>query len=450
MGELIAAIATGAVRSAIGIIRLSGEGAIACVDRVFRARSGKRLTDTCSNKLVYGGVYDSTGALLDTGLCTVSRAPHSYTGEDTAELQCHGSLAALGAILAELFRNGARQALPGEFTKRAFLNGKLDLVGAEAVIDLIDADTAAAAKNASAQIAGAVTRRTDAVYSALLDIIAHFHAVVDWPDEGVEDFEAESCITTLSEAESTLSALLDTFERGRVIRDGVKTAIVGLPNVGKSSLMNAVLGCDRAIVTATPGTTRDTVEDVCLVGDTKLRLVDTAGLRQTEDEAEKMGVARSYEAMDSATIVIAVLDLSRALTPEDVNIARKASLIALNKSDLPRKAALPPELLSIPSVTVSAKTGEGIDGLIRALSGLLPNSSDVPAGEILTNARQAAEVSAALDSLRSAKAAIMSGVTPDAALTELEAALTALARLTGRTLSADVTDRIFQRFCVGK
>ena len=308
MGDLIAAIATGAVRSAIGIIRLSGEGAIACVDRVFRARSGKRLADTCSNKLVYGGVYDKKGALLDTGLCTVSRAPHSYTGEDTAELQCHGSIAALGAILTALFENGARQALPGEFTKRAFLNGKLDLVGAEAVIDLIDADTASAAKNASAQIAGAVTRRTDTVYSALLDIIAHFHAVVDWPDEGVEDFEAESYITTLSSAESTLSALLDTFERGRVIRDGIKTAIVGLPNVGKSSLMNAVLGCDRAIVTATPGTTRDTVEDVCLVGDTKLRLVDTAGLRQTEDEAEKMGVARSYEAMDSATIIIAVLD----------------------------------------------------------------------------------------------------------------------------------------------
>ncbi len=450
MSELIAAIATGAVRSAIGIIRLSGEGAIDCVDRVFRARSGRRMACTGSNKLVYGGVYDKKGELLDTCMCTVSHAPHSYTGEDTAELQCHGSIAALGAILTELFENGARQALPGEFTKRAFLNGKLDLVGAEAVIDLIDAETVAAAKNASAQIEGAVTRKTDAVYGELLDIIAHFHAVVDWPDEDIEDFEAKNYLKTLATAENTLKTLLDTFDRGKIIRDGVRTAIVGRPNVGKSSLMNALLGFDRAIVTGTPGTTRDTVEDICLIGDTKLRLVDTAGLRETEDEAERLGVFRSYKAMESARIVVAVLDASRALTPEDVEIARKASIIALNKSDLPVKIELPPELSAIPSVSVSARTGEGIDGLTRAVGELLPSIGDVPAGEILTNARQAGEVSAALESLRSAKAAIEAGVTPDAALTELEDALNALGRLTGRTLSADVTDRIFQRFCVGK
>ena len=450
MSELIAAVATGTVRSAIGIIRLSGDGAIDCVDRVFRARSRRKMADTQSNKLIYGGVYDKNGALLDTCMCTVSRAPHSYTGEDTAELQCHGSPAALGAALSELFENGARQALPGEFTKRAFLNGKLDLVGAEAVIDLIDAETVAAAKNASAQIAGAVTRKTDAVYSALLDIIAHFHAVVDWADEDIEDFEAKNYLQTLSSAENTLEKLLDTFDRGKLLRDGVKTAIVGLPNVGKSSLMNALLGFDRAIVTGAPGTTRDTVEDTCLVGDAKLRLIDTAGLRDAEDEAERMGVSRSYEAMESAGIVVAVIDASRELTPEDVEIAEKASVIVLNKSDLPGKVTLPPELTAIPSVSVSARTGEGIDRLCAALEALLPKSSDVPAGEILTNARQAGEVSAALNSLRPARAAIETGVTPDAALTELESALNSLARLTGKTLSADVTDRIFHRFCVGK
>ena len=450
MSELIAAAATGNVRSAIGVIRLSGRGAIQCADRVFRAKNGRKMADTASNKLVYGEIYDGTGALLDTALCTVSRAPRSYTGEDTAELSCHGSPAALGAVLTELFRNGARQALPGEFTKRAFLNGKLDLTEAEAVIDLIDADTGEIAKNAASQLAGAVTRKTDAVYARLLDIIAHFHAVVDWPDEDIGDFEAANYLDTLKDAEDTLSRLLDTFQRGRVLRDGVRVTIVGRPNVGKSSLMNALLGFDRAIVTDVPGTTRDTVEDVCVLGGVKLRLTDTAGIRDTDDAVERLGVERSREAMETAGAVLAVLDASRPMTPEDAGIAEKGDVLVLNKSDLPRALALPAGLSRKPAVSVSAKTGEGLEELGRALAALLPKAPDVPAGEILTNARQAAEVNAALASVRASAAAIRDGVTPDAALTELEAALTALGRLSGRTLASDVTDRIFERFCVGK
>ncbi len=450
MSELIAAVATGPVRSAIGVIRLSGEGAALCVDRVFRAKSGKKMADTAPNRLVYGGIYDKTGALLDTALCTVSRAPHSYTGEDTAELQCHGSPAALGDILTLLFQNGARQALPGEFTKRAFLNGKLDLTEAEAVIDLIDAETAECARNAASQLAGAVTRRTDAVYSRLLDIIAHFHAVVDWPDEDIEDFEAESYLDTLKDAEDTLSRLLQTFERGKILRDGARVAIVGRPNVGKSSLMNALLGFDRAIVTDVPGTTRDTVEDVCVLGGVKLRLTDTAGLRDTEDAVERLGVERSREAMESAQAVLAVLDASRPMTAEDRRIAEKGDILVLNKSDLPRAMELPEALTGVPAVSVSAKTGEGLEKLGEAIAALLPAAPDVPAGEILTNARQAAEVSAALESVRASRDAILEGVTPDAVLTELEDAMNALGRLSGRSLAGDVTDRIFERFCVGK
>ncbi len=455
MSDLIAAVATGPVRSAIGVIRLSGEGAIDCADRVFRAKSGRKMADTASNKLIYGEIHNKNGETLDTALCTVSRAPHSYTGEDTAELQCHGSPAALSAVLTALFENGARQALPGEFTKRAFLNGKLDLTQAEAVIDLIDADTDLAVRNAAGQLSGAVTRRTDGVYSALLDIAAHFHAVVDWPDEDIEDFRLENYLTTLRDAENTLSALLATFERGRVLRDGVRTAIVGRPNVGKSSLLNALLGFDRAIVTDTPGTTRDTVEEICVLGGVKLRLIDTAGIRSASDAVEKIGVERSLLALRSAGLILAVLDASRPLAPEDAQIVARAAATAptvliLNKSDLPGNLTLPPDWDGLPRAALCAKTGAGLAELSALVPALLPSVPDAPAGEILTNARQAGEVSAALSSLRDAETALLSGVTPDAVLTEIESAMLSLSRLTGRALAADVTDRIFHRFCVGK
>ena len=455
MSDLIAAVATGNVRSAIGVIRLSGEGAVACVDGVFRARSGRKMADTPSNRLVYGDVYGRGGAVLDTCLCTVSRAPHSYTGEDTAELQCHGSPMALAAILAALLENGARQALPGEFTKRAFLAGKLDLTQAEAVIDLIDAGTAAAAQNAAGQLGGAVSRKTEPIYSALLDMVAHFHAVVDWPDEDIEDFEAKNYLALLTGAERELSALLDTYQRGRLLREGVRCALVGRPNVGKSSLLNALLGFDRAIVTAVPGTTRDTVEDICVLGNWKLRLMDTAGIRGASDEAERLGVERSFAAMASAQVILAVLDASQPVTQEDLEIVKKAvgaapTVLILNKADLPQgldPAALPEAL---PRLFVCAKTGAGLEALSETLAKLLPAAPDAPAGELLTNARQAAEVEAALSGVRAARAAIGDGITPDAVLTEIEAALNALGRLTGRALSADVTQRIFARFCVGK
>lgn len=449
MSELIAAPATGRGVSAIGIIRLSGDGAIAAVDRLFHAVSGKKMADTPSRSLVYGALRDASGALLDMCLCTVSRAPASFTGEETAELQCHGSPVALSMALEALFDCGARMAEPGEFTKRAFLNGKLDLTEAEAVIDLIEADTPAAAKNASAQLGGAVTRRTDAVYSALLDIMAHFHAVVDWPDEDIEDFESAAYLGVIRDSRETLRRLLDTFKRGRVLRDGVRCVIVGRPNVGKSSLMNALVGFDRAIVTSAPGTTRDTVEERVILGGVPVRLTDTAGLRETSDEAEKQGVLRAESAAESAELVIGVFDGSEPLTPEDSRTlkaieAANNALAVVNKSDLPKVLSL-----DIPFISVSAATGEGIDALSESIGELFRGQS-VPQGEILTNARQAGEVRRALDALSSAEEALCGGMTPDAVLTEIEEAIGALGRLSGRTPDADVTERIFRRFCVGK
>ena len=284
MSNVIAAIATGASLSAIGIVRLSGDGAIGLADALFRPQSGSPMRKAAPRTLVYGSLYTRAGELLDLCLCTISRAPHSYTGEDTAEFQCHGSPVVLRTLLDELFALGARQALPGEFTKRAFLNGKLDLSSAEAVADLIDAESAESAKNAAGQLAGALAARTERIYAALADISAHYHAVLDYPDEDIEPFRLSSYKSALEQAEASLRALLATYERGKLMNEGIPAVIVGRPNAGKSSLLNALLGYERAIVTRVPGTTRDTIEEKLRLGRLCLRLIDTAGLRETDDE----------------------------------------------------------------------------------------------------------------------------------------------------------------------
>lgn len=455
MSDTIAAIATGNVISAIGIIRLSGNDTLAVIDRVFRPSSGKAMSESPNRKLVYGALCDTDGQTLDLCLCTISRGPSSYTGEDTAELQCHGSPTVLRAGLQALFAAGARQALAGEFSKRAFLNHRMDLTQAEAVIDLIHAESAQEAKNAVGQLGGAVLRRAQGVYDTLADIASHYHAVIDYPDEDIEDFELTAYTAALTDSIAQLQRLLDTFARGSVLHSGVPSVILGRPNAGKSSLLNALLGYDRAIVTDIPGTTRDTIEERVTLGGVLLRLTDTAGLHATADPVEALGVGRALDAAGQAALAIAVFDASEPLTADDRQVIQAAQqaqerIAVLNKSDLPAVLSAEDFTADFDRVCiVSAKEHTGLASLEEAVAALFP-LPDAPAGEILTNARHADAVSRALESLRAALDAMQLGVTPDAVLTEAEEAMSALGELTGASIREDITNRIFSRFCVGK
>ncbi len=455
MSDTIAAVATGGSVSAIGIVRVSGPLSAPLMDALFRPADGKAMSQHRDRQLVFGTLLDRNGRTLDLCLCTLSRAPRSYTGEDTAELQCHGSPTVLRAGLQALFAAGARQALAGEFSKRAFLNHRMDLTQAEAVIDLIHAESAQEAKNAVGQLGGAVLRRAQGVYDTLADIASHYHAVIDYPDEDIEDFELTAYTAALTDSIAQLQRLLDTFARGSVLHSGVPSVILGRPNAGKSSLLNALLGYDRAIVTDIPGTTRDTIEERVTLGGVLLRLTDTAGLHATADPVEALGVGRALDAAGQAALAIAVFDASEPLTADDRQVIQaaqqaQARIAVLNKSDLPAVLSAEDFTADFDRVCiVSAKEHTGLASLEEAVAALFP-LPDAPAGEILTNARHADAVSRALESLRAALDAMQLGVTPDAVLTEAEEAMSALGELTGASIREDITNRIFSRFCVGK
>ena len=400
-----------------------------------------------------GALHDTQGRVIDQCMAVCARQPHSYTGEDTVEFHCHGSPAVLAAGLDALYRAGARPAKRGEFTKRAFLNGKLDLTQAEAVIDLIEADTVDAAANAAGQVGGTLKRKLAPIYDELTNLCSHFHAVLDYPDEDIADFGLQNYASTLRSAAKELYALLKSYGQGQILRQGVAAAIVGRPNVGKSSLLNALAGFDRAIVTDIPGTTRDTVEESVMVGSTRLRLIDTAGIRETSDTVEALGVQRSKKALEEADLAIFICDGSQPLTQEDQQIIELCmdipnSIALINKSDL-GSIVQPGDLPFVTVRPVSIRENIGLERLPDILDDLF--AGELPCdGSILTNARQYDACRRAYEAMLESLRGLQLNLTPDAVLTDVEAAMEAMGEVTGATVREDITARIFERFCVGK
>jgi tRNA modification GTPase len=449
MAHTIAAVATANQPAAIGILRLSGDDAIAIAGAVFSPAHGT-LDAQAPRRMVLGTLRDRQGRVIDQAMAVIAHGPASYTGEDTAEIHCHGAPAVLAAGLEALYAAGAQPAQPGEFTRRAFLNGKLDLTQAEAVADLLEAETAEQAANAAGQLSGAIRSRIDPIYDTLTDILAHFHAALDYPDEDIDPFSLEQYAKTLEGAWSDLSALLHTYQRGQVLRRGVAAVLLGRPNAGKSSLLNALAGYERVIVSEIPGTTRDTVEERVKVGGVLLRLIDTAGIRPGGDRLEQLGIDRAQQAALQADLALFVCDGSQPLTAEDESAmaaARRAKqVIAVrNKADLPQADfALPFDTV----IPVSAKTGAGLEQLEDAVAARFGGTPCD--GSVLTSARQQAAIASAADSIAHAQTAMELAMTPDAVLVDVEQALESLAELTGRTMREDIINRIFARFCVGK
>ena len=453
MSHVIAAVSTGTHTSAIGILRLSGDGCAQVGGKVFTPNNGQPLRELPQRKLTVGALHDKDGRVIDLCMAVYIRGPHSYTGEDTVEFHCHGSPAVLAAALEALYLAGAKPAQPGEFTKRAFLNGQLALSQVEAVIDLIEAETADGAANAAGQVGGALEKKLGPVYRDLTDLCSHFHAVLDYPDEDIEDFGLANYETALKADLDILEALLQTYHQGQILKQGVSAAIIGKPNVGKSSLLNALAGYDRVIVTEIPGTTRDTVEETVMVGKTRLRLTDTAGIHQTDDKIEAMGVERSKLAVKDAHLVLFVCDGSKPLSPEDLAVIdacpKTAQVIALiNKADL-GNAITPEQLPFETAIPICAKTGQGLDRLAQTVDALFAGSAPCD-GSILTNPRQFDAIRRAKEAINSALVSLSSQLTADAVLLDVEDAMAAIGEITGATVREDINARIFERFCVGK
>ena len=454
----IAAISTGFAPGGIGIVRISGKDARVIADRVFRGISGKKIADMKGYTAQLGGVFSLEGEKrkkLDDAVALVFAAPKSYTGEDVVELSCHGGLYVTKRLLREVLRAGASLAEPGEFTRRAFLNGKMDLTQAEAVMGLIGAQSEQSARTAEAGSSGLLSKKIEAIRDELTALTAHLAAWADFPEEDVPVLEQTELCRNLERMEEMLSALLAAFDTGKVFREGVDTVIAGRPNTGKSTLMNLLTGQERSIVTQYAGTTRDIVEDTVQLGGIPLRLADTAGLRSTDDPVEKIGVSAAEKRLKTAQLVLAVFDASQTLSEEDfawISALDPARTVAVvNKTDLPQNldtAALEQKLPHM--VYLSALTGEGLDTLEKTVVDLLGAKEFDPGDGVLFTERQRNCAFQALSNLKAAKETLEGGLTLDAVTVCIEDALSALYSLTGEKVSDEVIDRVFETFCVGK
>ena len=455
MSHTIAAISTPAGAAGLGVVRLSGDDAVAIATKLFRPMDKNRpLTALKGYTAAYGHVYDSEGD-VDDCVALVFRAPHSYTGEDVVELSCHGGRYILNRVLRACFAAGAKPAAPGEYTRRAFLSGKMDLTGAESVMDLIAAEGKLAAQTALTAREGGIFRRLASVKDGLLGVAAQFSAYIDYPDEDIPDLDTSAWSETIASSIRTMQNLLATYDTGRILREGIDTAIVGRPNVGKSTLMNLLAGCERSIVTDIAGTTRDVVEETVRLGDVTLRLADTAGIRDTADVVENVGVHRAKARMEQAALVLAVFDGSEALTEEDKRLAGqldgKAAIAIINKADKPLaidRAWIAARFAHV--VTLSAKEESGVEALTAAVANLTGVEQLDAVQPVLSTERQRQCAADCLTCLKEAEEALALGFTPDAVSVSVDGAINALLELTGERATEAVVEQVFARFCVGK
>lgn len=452
--KTIAAISTAQGEGGVGVIRISGEDSAVIADRVFKNINSKKLAEMKGYTAAFGKIIYNNEE-LDEAVALVFKAPHSYTGENVVELSCHGGVYITKQVLRAVLDAGAVPAEPGEFTKRAFLNGKIDLTEAEAVIDIITAKSRGAARSAMCVKEGALRRKISVVKDDLLSLTAHLSAWADYPEEDIAEVDDDMIYSTCDSAIYELEKMLSTYDAGQAVKQGIDTVIAGRPNVGKSTLMNLLSGSEKSIVTDIPGTTRDIVEDTVVVGDVILRLSDTAGLRNTDDAVEKIGVDRAKKRLEQCGLLLAVFDNSQTLSEDDYNLIEASqgvpTIAIINKTDLENKLNLDKIKSKISNIIyISAANGEGKEDIITAVEKIAGTARLNPSEGILSNERQRANVSNALKSVKEAKQALELGLTYDAVTVSLEDAISELLEMTGEKTSDEVLDRVFHNFCVGK
>ena len=466
LDDTIAAISTPLGEGGIGIVRLSGKDALPIAEKLFSSPKGRKLRESESHTLTYGFIKNpSAGTTVDEVLVAVMKAPHTYTKEDIVEINCHGGILAVRKVLELALQHGARLAEPGEFTKRAFLNGRLDLSQAEAVMDLITAKTGEAAKIALEQLSGGLSEKITGLRDRLTSVCANVEAYIDFPEEEIEPASMDRILNEVQDIRGSLLSLSKSFEEGRFFREGLRVAIVGRPNVGKSSLLNALLNRDRAIVTEIAGTTRDTLEEYLSINGLPARIMDTAGIRKTHEMAEKEGVARSLRAMDDADVVIGVIDGTCSLHDEDMvvmeKIMNKKAIIAVNKSDLPTAEGLEMQIrpYSENILKISARTGAGLGmlkekildmSMVRNRKTEVGGAFDEGAGAIITNIRHKVAVDNAVSDLTNGASALAASVPLELVAVEMRDALDRLGEIVGTVTTDDILNRIFSEFCIGK
>ena len=453
----IAAIATCPGEGGIGIIRISGAEASKVADRIFQTKKIKTFQEALPYHMYFGHVVRGD-TFVDEGLAVYMKSPHSYTGEDVVELQIHGSMEALRQTLELALENGAVMAHRGEFTKRAFLNGRLDLSQAEAVMDIIEAKGSAALSQAESHLSGALSGFVRNCRGQLKDLIGKLEVTIDYPEEDLEDLTNEEIKTSLAAIQQSLAALLERSKQGRIIKDGLRTAIVGRPNAGKSSLLNALLQEERAIVTDIPGTTRDTIEESIKIGGVPLVLMDTAGIRETDNTIERIGIERAKASMEKADLIMAVIDGSTPLEASDrellSSLTGRKALVILNKYDLPQeieKEDIQKITGDIPVVPISARYGSGMEELEEELHHITDHQDAAAGRELfLTNLRHVDLVKKSLEAVERAQDSLAAGMPADCITVDLTEAWQTMGEITGDTIDNELINTIFERFCVGK